>query len=183
MTHLTCQRSAYIPSVIYYSMDDKKELMVLLNPEFKKELFSLFLKKYGPNNVSRLVDKSRGMIYHYKNNRVKYIPISLANKTCVLCNIDVKYLGQNVIETISKEGMRKKHLNFGRDFRKKQLKKWKEEIPDIKEIIKEDYIDVEKWFYAYKKLIDFGCRHFNEISVEENKLILRYTNYANSIKK
>ena len=74
-------------------------------------------------------------------------------------------------------------LRFGRNTRKEQLKKFREDIPEISELIEKKNLNLEKWFNNYIKLINFGARQFKETKIEENKLKLRYTNYSNSKRK
>ena len=76
-----------------------------------------------------------------------------------------------------------KILNYGRQFRINQIKKWKEEIPSIKELVKNNEILLENWFIKNIKLINFGARQFDLIKKQDNKIKLIYTNYANSKKK
>lgn len=75
-----------------------------------------------------------------------------------------------------------KILDYGRQFRINQIKKWREEIPDIKNLTKNKEILLEDWFNKYIKLINFGTRQFKLIKKEGNKIKLVYTNYSNSKK-
>ncbi|MBU0962919.1 MAG: hypothetical protein KKD48_03365 [Nanoarchaeota archaeon] len=77
----------------------------------------------------------------------------------------------------------KKELILGQKIRHNQLRKWRKDIPSIKEIIKKDYIYFEKWFLKYEKLINFGCRQIIKKEANGNKLKLIYSNYSKSEKK
>ena len=76
-----------------------------------------------------------------------------------------------------------KGLEIGRKFRKKQLEEFRNEIPKVNELIKDNSLNFEKWFDYYQKLINFGCREIKSIERENNKLKITYTNYANGKKK
>src|ERR1051326_245002 len=81
-------------------------------------------------------------------------------------------------ETYFKEG-----LDMGREKRKQQLKEWRNNLPKINEIFENGFLNVEKWFFCYKRLIDFGARQFNLIEIKENEIVLEYTNYSNGEKR
>ena len=76
-----------------------------------------------------------------------------------------------------------KGLELGRKLRKRQLEKYKKDIPKITKIINGKYLDLEKWFCSYKKLIDFGTREFKGIYIKEDRLILKYTCFSKGKKK
>ena len=55
-------------------------LKIILNLEFKKKIFKELLKKYQPDNLASILNISRCMIYNYKNDRTKSIPLPIFEK-------------------------------------------------------------------------------------------------------
>jgi len=163
---------------------NKKEgLMVRLRPEFQKEIFTKLLKQYGFKQGSSLLNKTHGIIYHYRNLRVKYIPSKLIKKVAKLTGFKESQIKMNVLDTITEKKGREESLKIGHKIIKENLKRFRKEIPEVKELVDNNVINVEKWFNKYLKLINFGTRQFKEITVKGNKIKLRYTNYSNGKKK
>jgi len=101
---------------------------------------------------------------HWTSLRVKYI----------------KHFCLNSVRKMNKiyKEQRRKILDAGRQIRIQNLQDFRDNIPKIQEIFEGNYLNLEKWFFAYKKLMDFGARRFKGIRIENNKLVLTYTNYA-----
>lgn len=160
-----------------------ENLKIILNTSFKRGIFIRLLKNYKPNKLASILNISRGMIYHYKNNRVKSIPLLMMEKIKKLLDLDKKEIKDNTLEIVKSEVIRNKGLIFGREIRKKQLKEFREKIPKVNEIIEDNSLNFEKWFSYYQKLIDFGCREIKNIEKQDNILKITYTNYAKGKKE
>ncbi|MBC8500615.1 MAG: hypothetical protein ISS25_00935 [Nanoarchaeota archaeon] len=158
-------------------------LRIILNPEFKKEIFDELFKKHSSSKSSVILNISRGTLYHYKNNRVESVSFTIIEKIRRLLDLSKEEINKNSIEILKSEEVRDKGLVFGRKFRRIQLKKFREKIPKVKNIVEDNFLNLEKWFSFYKKLIDFGCREIKSIQRENNILKVKYTNYAKGKKK
>lgn len=159
------------------------EFRIKLNPEFKKEIFQKLFKQYSSTKIAPVLNISRGMLYHYKNDRTKTIPLLIVLKIKELLDIPTEEIDKNTLAIQSSETIRNKGLDIGRKLRKKQLKDFKNNIPKVRGIIENNTLNLEKWFSCYQKLIDFGCRSFKNIAKERDVLRLEYTNYSNGKKK
>lgn len=157
--------------------------MLELNSNFQEELFTKFIRKFGIRKCILLSNKSQGMIYHYRNNRIKLIPKELIKRVCSLCNIIGNQLKDNIIKEISFSKSVKEILDNGRQVRKDKLKQYKKDIPKLNEIVDKNSLNLEKWFNKHIKLINFGARQFKEIKRDKEKIKLVYTCYSNSKKK
>ncbi|MBU1597949.1 MAG: hypothetical protein KKE98_05895 [Nanoarchaeota archaeon] len=154
-----------------------------MKSEYKKQLFKDLFKKHSSLKCSKIMKISRGMLYHYKNDRVRSVPLTIINDIKELLDVEQYELDKNTIKILSSECVKNFGLDLGREVRRKQLKKFRMKIPKIQEIIENNALNLEKWFFHYKKLIDFGCREIKSISRKENYLEIIYTNYANGKKK
>lgn len=155
--------------------------MVILKDSYKKAIFRQLLESYNWKILAEKLKISTASIYRYKNDSNIAIPFSLIQKCVKMLN--AASLEENVIKAFQPKELRYKNLNLGRDVRNKQLKTWKEELPKIKDLVENNSLNLEKWFYLYRKLIDFGARKLENIKVENNKLIIDHKNYVKKEQK
>ncbi len=127
--------------------------------------------------------KSSSLIYHYRNCRVKSIPLETLYTSLELADIPKENLQYSVIRTYSAEEERRNILNEGREIHKDRLMKIKEGIPSLTSLYDGCALNVERWFLVYQKLIDFGTRQFQSLKFNENKIELHYTCYSKGKKK
>ncbi|MBL7206183.1 MAG: hypothetical protein ISS36_01135, partial [Candidatus Aenigmarchaeota archaeon] len=161
----------------------REEMRVELNDNFRKELFAKLFRKYPTRILMKEINMAQGTLYHYKNKRIPTIPIRLVKDFIQRADIDKRKLNSNIINITTTEKIRHKGLNIGRTKRKNQLKKWRREIPTINEIVDKNHLNLERWLKYYIKLINFGCRKFESVNKDNDKIILKYTNYSKGKKK
>ncbi len=155
---------------------------IVLNKNFQKEIFEQLLEKFTLDKLKEILEVNHSSIYHMKNGRINSINLKNFQKVQKLLDLPQEKVKQNTIKIISEDEIMK-GLDLGRDLRRNQLLQWKQEIPKLGDLIENGELNLEKWFYSYKKLMDFGSRQIMGIKKQNNKLILTYTNYANSEKK
>ena len=158
-------------------------LKLILNPEFKKRIFKEVLDKYSPDKLAFILNISRGMLYHYKNNRVESVPVPIIERIKKISNLQDQEIERNTIDILTSKEVRDKGLIIGRSVRREQLKGFRVQIPKVNDIIENNDLNLEKWFSYYQKLINFGCREIKSIEKEDNILKVTYTNYANGKNK
>lgn len=98
------------------------ELKIILNPEFKKKVFKELLKKYKFDKLPPMLNISRGMIYNYKNDRTKSVPLPMFEKAKNLLNLNNEEIKNNTINILKSEEIRDKGLILGRELRIKKVK-------------------------------------------------------------
>ncbi|MBN2052391.1 hypothetical protein JW756_02720 [Candidatus Woesearchaeota archaeon] len=162
---------------------DNSDLCLVLESNFKRMLFEKLFDKHPSSECSKMFSISRGMLYNYKNNRVRSVPLTLIQKAIGLLGVEPNELNKHITRTLSSHQVRKFGLDFGRDIRINQLKSFKKGIPSVTEIMESGSLNLEKWFFQYKKLIDFGSRQFQNVLTLEDCLELTYTNYVKGNKK
>ncbi|MBI3036271.1 hypothetical protein HYY73_00725 [Candidatus Woesearchaeota archaeon] len=162
---------------------DKKDTRVVLKPEFQRELFTKLLKTYARMKLAKLIGISSAMLYHYKNLRVRNISLATLERGAMLLEIEMNKIEGYILNTYSFKESVQDIMKEGSAKRHQLLKDFRNEIPKISEIASNGQLDVEKWFLAYKKLIDFGARQFTKIREKGNRLLLEYTNFANGKQK
>lgn len=155
---------------------------IVLDKKFQKEIFEQLLEKFPIDKLKETLEVNQPSIYHMKNGRINSINLKNFQKIQKLLNLSQEEVRANTIKIISEKDILR-GLDTGRDFRKNQLKQWRQEIPKLAELIEDYKLNVEKWFYSYRKLMDFGSRQIIDIKKQNNKLILTYTNYSNGKKK
>lgn len=158
-------------------------LKIILKPEFKKKIFEELFRKHSSLKASEILNSSRSMLYHYKNDRTKSVPFTIIEKIKILLSLNDEEIKSNTTDVLKSEELRNRCLDFGREIRIKQLKDFRTQIPKVKEIIENNSLNLEKWFHHYQKLINFGCREIKNIEKEKNILKVTYTNYAKGKKK
>jgi len=162
----------------------KDEEMLILVPEFQREIFQKLINKFkGSIKASPILRIPAVSIRGYKNLNFKSVPRTIINKLIEHKIINSLELKRQIISTFNKAELTKNNFEKGRRIRNEKLKKWKQEIPDLKLILKKNYLNFEKWFFSYKKLIDFGSRKFNYIKKEKDYLEISYTTNSNKEKK
>src|SRR3989338_7477547 len=149
-------------------------LKLILNPEFKKRIFKEVLDKYSPDKLAFILNISRGMLYHYKNNRVESVPVPIIERIKKISNLQDQEIERNTIDILTSKEVRDKGLIIGRSFRREQLKGFRAQIPKVNDIIENNDLNLEKWFSYYQKLINFGCREIKSIEKEDNILKVTY---------
>jgi hypothetical protein len=161
---------------------DNDEL-TLVRKDFKNSVFVKLLKKYNCSFLASKLQVSHGTIYRYKNKSNVPIPISLFKKCMILLDINLDELDKNVIKIFKPKEIRYKCLGIGRNIRKQQLKEWKNMLPHVEDLIEGNYLNLEKWFKSYLKLINFGARKIVDIKYEKNIFIVNHKNYARGKQK
>ena len=152
--------------------------MVLLKDNFKNSIFSMLVDRY---NCKFLTDKfkiTHGTLYRYKNKLGVSIPISIVKQCLQMINKNESELNRNIVKIFKPKELRHKCLDIGRNFRKQQLLKWRNQIPKIKDLIENNNLNIEKWFYFYRRLIDFGCRKIENVEIQDDKIIIKHKNYV-----
>ena len=158
-------------------------LKIILNPEFKKKIFEEALDEYSPDKLAFVLNSSSAMLYHYKNNRTKSVSVPIIEKIKSILSLKDEEIEKNTIDILTNKEIKNKGLELGRNFRREQLKNFRTQIPRVNDIIEDNFLNLEKWFSHYQKLINFGCREIKNIEKEDNILKVTYTNYANGKKK
>ena len=166
----------------------QEELRVELNPEFVRSLFkkllNMFGDKYGTiSKVTKITGISRCRLYFYRLGKIRTIPLSNFRKIVSILKLDRRIVNQNIIQFVTGSEIRKEALDKGRFCRKIELQKFRRNIPALNQLLKEEHLNLEKWFFSYKKLIDFGARQFKRIDSEGNKLVLEYGCYSKGINR
>jgi len=162
----------------------KNDLMFKLKLSFIKNIFGRLSLKFGNSKkASDFLCIPYSSFRGYKNGYFYSLPSSLLNKIMRLNLVSKEELKKNTIKVYSKNENNKKILDNGREKRANQLKKWRDEIPQFKEILKENCLDFEKWFLTYQKLINFGARKFNYIKSNDNFIEVSYHTHSNKIRK
>jgi len=163
----------------------KKEMeMVVLILKFQKILFQRVIDKFGGSlKASKVLGIPAVSIRGYKNLRFKSVPKKIINKLLKHNIMNSLELSKKTKSIFNKKELIKKNLDKGRKIRNQKLKEWKKEIPELKLILNKNSLDFERWFYSYKKLINFGARKFNYIKKERDYLEVSYTTHSNKDKK
>ena len=176
-------RKVYKYKWFYFIM--KKEMdMVVLIPKFQKILFQRVVDKFGGSlKASKVLGIPAVSIRGYKNLRFKSVPKKIINKLLEHNITNSLELNKKTKSIFNKKELTKKNLDKGRKIRNQKLKEWKKEIPELKLILNKNSLDFERWFYSYKKLINFGARKFNYIKKERDYLEVSYTTHSNKDKK
>jgi hypothetical protein len=156
----------------------KPGLRVELKDNFRKEVFRKLLDKHSYDESAKMLDVTHGLLYHYKNKRVRTIPFAILEKIIELIDIPKEQLLLNVKDEISSTELRQRGLKLGQAIRHSQLRIWRKELPAVSRITQHNYLDVEKWFNGYHKLLETGGRRFESIKIQNNKIILSYNNYV-----
>jgi tRNA A-37 threonylcarbamoyl transferase component Bud32 len=102
-------------------MEKEESLMIKLTPEFQNKLFSNLLKEHGRHKLSQEIGKSRSILYHYKNYRVKAIPDFVLKRAIKLSKYSKEKLKRNIVKKYFKEDQDQKVLNQGREIRNKKF--------------------------------------------------------------
>jgi len=154
-------------------------LMIKLDPQFQKELFTRIIKKYnGSINASRILKIPASSIRGYKNLYFNSIQEYILKKFKKIKITNELEISEKTISIFNKEELIKSSLSFGRQKRIENLKELKKKIPPLKAIIKLNYLDLDKWFKEYKNITNAGFRkiHINE---KDSYFIIRYSNFTN----
>jgi len=157
-------------------MENSSENRIILNDSSRKFLFDEIKKKTTLYELAKKTEISQSMLYHYKNGRVNTIPENVFLDLINAAEISISEIKN--IEKVSSKEIINKGLEIGRNFRRSQLKGWKKNLPEIKDLIVNDELLLGKWFHNYKFLIDFGPRKILKIEESENKIKITYTCYS-----
>ncbi|GEM_PF-3519349 len=159
------------------------DLRIRLSKEFQQKIFSELIDKFSAKELAKILNISRGMIYHYRNNRINSISLEMFNNIASTLRLDKKHLEDNIMEIYKNGDVIRKCLGLGLEIRKSQLRNFRAEIPKIHDIIDNNCLNLEKWFSYYRRLIDFGCREIKNVKIENERLMVTYTNYAKGKKE
>lgn len=159
-------------------------LMIRLKPAFQKDIFQGLVDKEGGSiKAGKILSIPASSVRGYKNLYFDSVPKTIINKLIdikITSNSNVK---MNTTELFDKRDLINSTLTKGREKRTNQLKKWKNELPRLKRIFSKGYLNFEKWFLSYQKLINFGARKFNYIKSRGKHLEVSYRMHSNGIKK
>lgn len=97
-------------------------LKLILNPEFKKMIFKEVLDKYSPDKLALILNISRGMLYHYKNNRTKSVSLPIIEKVRRILNLNDEEIERNTINILTSKEVKDKGLIIGRELKSKRAK-------------------------------------------------------------
>jgi hypothetical protein len=165
-------------------MNKVKNWMVRLKPSFQKKIFQELIDNEGGSiNAGRSLCTPASSIRGYKNLYSKSVPEEIINKLIRKKITSSSKVKEETLETFAKEDLVNSLLDKGREKRRNQLRKWKEKIPSICKIIENGWINFEKWFLSYQKLINFGARKFNYIKTEKSYIEISYETHSGKQKK
>tara|TARA_Y100000310_G_scaffold107739_1_gene106162 strand:- start:1495 stop:2871 length:1377 start_codon:yes stop_codon:yes gene_type:complete len=162
---------------------DLDDTRVELRREFQCDIFSRLINQYSSETLASKLQVTRSMIYHYRNVRVNNISLGNLKVILSLIKLSERDVVKNIISCYSSQGSVIDIMKEGQRIRHDKLHSYKIHIPTLQQIVEKGYLNLEKWFRSYKKLIDFGSRSFISIKFKGNKLILVYTNYSKGKKK
>ncbi len=158
--------------------------MFEIESNFLKQLFENLRKNFGNSKIASEYLKIPYATFHsYKNGYAFSVPEKTIKKIIQTGFVSEKDIKKQMLSKFHRKDQIKKSMDMGKKIRLEKLNKWKKEIPTLKEINRGSYLDFEKWFLAYKKLIDFGAREFNYVKSEKDYIEVSYTTHSNKIKK
>lgn len=157
---------------------DLKDQRVVLNPNFKKNLFTSLLKNYGRHKLANKLNISSSMLYHYKNNRVSNLSMLQFKRCLKLASIDFSQVEPFVEKTFSLKERTTKILKQGQDKRHMQLKNFREDIPAVDKFVSNNSLNFKIWFDSYLKLLEVGPRKVISVQEKGNVLTIAYSNYV-----
>ncbi len=157
---------------------NKADTRVVLKPEVQRELFAKLRELYPRRELAKSLNIAPSALANYQYYTIRSIPIIRLEKICSLLKKDVKEMTDSILRSYSFKESLYNIMKTGSDKRHRMLKAFRDEIPKLSDIIADRHLDVEKWFLAYKKLIDFGARRFFEMEINDNRLLLGYTDYS-----
>lgn len=162
----------------------KNDLMFKLKSSFIKNVFDRLSLEFGNSKkASDFLCIPYSSFRGYKNGYFYSLPDNLISKILRIGIISQEELKRNKLSTYYRDEQNKQVLRKGRFARFNQLKQWRESIPPLKEILIKNNLNFEKWFLAYKKLINFGARKFNYIKSNDNFIEVSYHTHSNKIRK
>jgi len=154
-----------------------KKLMIRVDAKYQKEIFERVIKIYGGLSASSILKIPYSSLRAYKNLYFKSVPKNLIDKLVCLKIVLKEELDKKIIEVFENDKQIKKCLDFGREKRKENIIKMKEEMPSFKDIVTEDNLDFERWFSKYIFLLEAGFRKI-DIKSKKNFLSLKYVNFT-----
>ena len=162
----------------------KNDLMFEIESSFLKKLFEKLRLKFGNSRkASNFLKIPHSTFRAYKNGYASSLPNETLKKIMETKIISKEEIEKNVKHRFYRKEQIKKAMDKGNKIRIEKLKKWKQEIPPLKEILKYNHLDFERWFLAYKKLIDFGPREFNYVKIKKDYVEVSYTTHSHKLKK
>lgn len=127
----------------------REDTMLKLKPEFQKEIFEKLINRFNSKEISKKLKKSRGLIYHYKNNLVKNIPESVVKNATKILDLSEIELSKNIIKRFSAKKEITNLLNSGRDIKcQKAKEQFKININSYNLLKRENsilYLNIKKW--------------------------------------
>ena len=158
--------------------------MYKIKPEVQRDIFQKLINNYnGSIKASSALGIPASSIRGYKNLYFDSIPKDLLDKLAELKIINTHELKENVLLKFNKNQQIQEILKNGRRIRNQKLKRWKQEIPKLTEILNLNNLDFEKWLFSYQRLIDFGVRKFNYMKREKNYIEASYIMHSKKEKK
>ncbi len=154
---------------------------IVLDKRFQKEIFKTLLSKFSRHKLTITLGINSSSIYNMKNGKIRSIDIKKFGKIVKLLHLSDEIVKKNTLEIISEKDILK-GLEIGREIRKNQLKKWKDEIPRLKEIVNNNSLNLELWLEKYIKLTNFGARKIIKTEKDADKIIICLKTHSNVTK-
>lgn len=153
------------------------DLMYKLKRGFQKKIFNELINLFGSSlKASKALKIPASSIRGYKNLYFDAIPESVLNKILDLRITNKEELKKKTIMRIRKKEIVYKCLEKGRKQIQNKFLKIQSNIPTIKKIIHDNYIDVFGWLKVYHNLINVGFRK-SKIEYFKEYALVSYTNF------
>ena len=176
-----CAHDVYKRNYVLNFMRKKDGKRVVIKEKFRMSLLDGLENKFGSiTNAAGFLDVNRQIFYHFKQRRINSL-----DKTLFLKIIEI--LGRGKEDMVKREYDYREEidriLKLGAEIRRSNLKQLKADIPSVEEILDSTYLNLEKWFNFYVRLIDGVAREVKTMDIKNNKIRVSYFNYSNGKKK
>lgn len=152
--------------------------MIKLESDFQRSIFQKLIEKYGSSiKAGKKLNLIASSIRGYKNLYFDSVPKRLLNQLIKLKITNKIELDKKTLATFEKSEKVNEILTKGRDKRNEQFNKMRSDIPLLKYIVKDNYLDFKEWFNKYKCLVD---SNFRKLNIEERKkyIVAKYNNFT-----
>lgn len=154
-----------------YEQDER----VLLRAKLQGEIFSKILQDYDWKLLTKNLNVSRGMLYHYKNGRTTTIPLRLMLHVGKMAGLSRTLVESAILKRYEAGSIKRSILAAGRMARHLQLKTWADNLPRAVELFENGCINIQKWWESYCKLINFGAHHIDRTSIFKENIHISHT--------
>ncbi len=124
---------------------DPEDTRVKLEEDFQRKVFIDAINKYGSKTLAKKLNISRGMIYHYRNNRVDNIALYQLQKLKDMLRLERKSIEEEIIEEYSFKESVTDILEEGREIRKEKARENFSVNISLDKVIKNHTLDVIRW--------------------------------------